>query len=686
MALLRRLSQGAAAVCLIAGCTIATPAKSAYSTLYFGASWYPEQWPEQRWEHDLALMQAAHINVVRLGEFAWSSLEPSEGRYNFGWLDRAISKAATHHIKVVIGTPTAAPPAWLTQKYPDVLRRNEDGSREEHGNRLQYSFASPHYRVFAREIAYRLAQRYGKNPAVIGWQIDNEIGPVSYDNDAKAQFHAWLQNRYGDIASLNQRWTASYWSQSYNSFDQVPMHASNQNPGLLLDFKRFVSDTWSSYVANQAGVIRPQITKDQFITTNTMHWNGGFDHFAMHRQLDLAAWDNYIPEGHFDWTENAMLHDVVRGYKQKNFWVIETQAGYVNYGKINRTLDPGVMREMAWQAVGHGADALLYWQWRSALNGQEQYYGTLAGPDGEPVPAYKEAERIGREFAKASAALAGTTPKVDVALIQSYDSRWALEFQPHNKSFTPRDEFAAFYRPLNHSVHALDILSPDSDLDRYKLVIAPALNVLTKAQAERLTTYVRHGGHLLLGPRSGLKNEDNALWTTRQPGPLATALGGHVEQYYALDAPVSLEGKGSADIWAEALVSDAPDVETLIHYAPNSGWLSGKAAALTRKVGDGSITYLGAWLSEPAMRDFLASAVAQASIRNTLSVPDDVEVCERRNEGKFVLILINHGDAKRNITLPRAMLDVLTGGAARRSVSLAPHDVAVLVFKGKTAS
>jgi beta-galactosidase len=320
------------------------------------------------------------------------------------------------------------------------------------------------------------------------------------------------------------------------------MHSENENPGLLLDWKHFVTDTWTSYVRNQSDVIRAHADPRQFVTINSMRWNARYDHFVMHRNFDIAAWDNYIPDGRYVWADNALLHDAVRGYKRKNFWVMETQAAYVNYGQVNRSLDPGQMREMAWQAVGHGADALLYWQWRSALNGQEQYYGTLVGPDGEPVPAYREAKRIGAEFAKASAALAATSPRAHVALIQSYESRWALDIQPHNRDFDPAEEFAAFYRPLEQTAQVLDVISPDVPLGQYRLVVAPALNVLAQAQADHLAAYVRQGGHLILGPRSGLKNEYDALWPVRQPGPLAEFLGGHVEQFYALENAVPVTG------------------------------------------------------------------------------------------------------------------------------------------------
>jgi len=309
MVLLRQLGRCLVVAILSAGCADAAQSTAIPSPLRFGAAWYPEQWPKQRWERDLKLMQVAHINVVRVAEFSWSTLEPAENQYDFAWLDRAVSMAAARHIKVVMGTPTAAPPAWLTQKYPEVLRVNENGTREEHGNRLQYSFASARYRAFARDIVERLAVRYGHNPNVIGWQVDNEISPASFDDETRAQFHAWLEKKYGTIDNLNARWATAYWSQTYDNFRQIPMHSESENPGLLLDLKHFVTDTWTSYLRNQSDVIRAHADHRQFVTINSMHWNARYDHFVMHRNLDIAAWDNYIPNGHYVWADNALLHD-----------------------------------------------------------------------------------------------------------------------------------------------------------------------------------------------------------------------------------------------------------------------------------------------------------------------------------------------------------------------------------------
>lgn len=651
--------------------------------LLLGAAWYPEQWPESRWDADLSLMEAAHINLVRVGEFAWSAMEPSEDHYDFAWLDRAIAMAAKHHICVVLGTPTAAPPAWLTAKYPDTLRVDENGVRDEHGNRQQFSFASARYRKFAHDIAEKMAERYGHNLNVVGWQLDNEYAAPSFDPEAKAQFHAWLKAKYGTIADLNNHWTTAYWSQTYDNFDEIPVRQDHENPGLLLDWKHFVSDTWKSYSQNQIDAIRPHADKRQFITTNTMGWFDGFDEYIVHSNLDIAAWDDYVG-GNYDYIDNGARHDLTRGFKNKNFWVMETQPAFVNWQRVNAAIDRGQVRDMAWQAIGHGADAVEYWQWRSALNGQEQYHGVLVGADGTPVPVYDEIKQVGDEFEKAGKALAGTTPQSAVALINDYDSRWAINFQRHNYEFDPVKEMVAFYKPLRSQAQAVDVISTLAPLNKYKLVVAPALNVLPKATADHLLAWVKQGGHLVLGPRSGMKDEYNALNIERQPGPLAAALGGRVEQFYALKdkVPVSGDiGSGTASIWAEQLSTKSPDTQVLLRYGASNGWLDNQPAVITRKVGNGSITYIGAWLDDNLLAKLTASLLQQAGVQSVLpNTPDGVEVCQRTGKGKTVLILINHNTTDTRVDLPQAMNDLLSE-TSRSSVDLPKYGVAVLEAK-----
>ncbi|AKK69130.1 beta-galactosidase [Xanthomonas translucens] len=669
--------------------TAAVPDARAQATRYadaapllLGVAWYPEQWPEAQWERDLTLMQAAHVRVVRIGEFAWSRMEPREGQYDFAWLDRAIAAAARHHIVVVLGTPTAAPPAWLTQAYPDTLRVGQDGVRDEHGNRQQFSFASARYRRFAHAIAEQMAQRYGRNRHVVGWQLDNEYAQASFDPEAKVQFHAWLQRKYGSIEALNRRWATAYWSQTYNDFAQIPVREDEENPALLLEWKRFVSATWTDYSRNQIAAIRPHADPRQFITTNTMGWFAGFDAYTVHDVLDIAAWDDYVAGERYDWVDNAARHDLTRGYKQRNYWVMETQPGFVNWRATNVALRKGQVRAMAWQAVAHGADAVSYWQWRAAPNGQEEYHGTLVGADGEPVPVYAEIQQVGAEFAKAGAALAGTTPHAEVALINDFDSRWALGFQKHSADFDPVVQMKSFYRPLRQQAQVVDVVSALAPLDGYKLVVAPSLNVLSEVQAQRLKAYVERGGHLVLGPRSAMKNADNGLQPQRQPGPLGELLGGRVQQFYALDKPIPVAGaagQGSAKIWAEQLQARAAQTEVPLRYGQANGWLDGAPAVLTRRVGKGRISYVGAWLDDATLDRLTGDWLRDAQVRVPLAdVPQDVEVGVRSDGRRRVLVLINHGSDAQQVRLPAPMRSLLATGAASDMVQLAPEDVAVL--------
>jgi len=650
--------------------------------LLVGAAWYPEQWPEPQWDKDLALMEAAHIDVVRVGEFAWSTMEPAEGQYDFGWLDRAIADAAKHHICVVLGTPTAAPPDWLTTKYPETLRMDENGVRDEHGNRQQFSFTDPLYRKFAHDIAEQMAIHFGHNPDVVGWQLDNEYANPSFDPTAKAQFHAWLAKKYGTIDNLNHHWATAYWSQTYDNFDEIPVREDGENPALLLEWKRFVSDTWRSYSENQIAAIRPHADPRQFITTNTMGWFDGFNEYTVHAVLDMAAWDDYIDSDHYDFIDNGARHDLTRGFRMKDFWVMETEPAFVNWRRTNTPLEKGQVRDMAWQAIGHGANTVEYWQWRSAPNGQEEYHGVLVGADGTPVPVYYEIQQVGKEFAEAGPAIAGTSPHSEVALVNDYDSRWAIDFQRHSAAFDPVTEMLAFYAPLREQSQAVDIVSIDTPLDAYKVVELPALNVISQAMADRLMAYVRQGGHLLLGPRTGMKDEYNALQPERQPGPLVDFLGGRVDQFYALDAnvPVSGElGDGTANIWAEQLSVQSAETKVLLRYGKSNGWLDDQPAVITRAVGRGTITYVGAWLDAGTMSRLTQQLLQEAGVQPIVAgVPEGVEVCRRSNAEKSVLILINHNTEDEHVALPEPMRELIGKQGTVSSVDLPGYGVAVL--------
>lgn len=650
-------------------------------SLLLGAAWYPEQWPESRWDADLSLMEAAHLHVVRVGEFAWSSLEPREGDYQLDWLDRAVRAAERHHIAVVMGTPSAAPPAWLTAKYPETLRTFPDGRKDQHGNRTQFDWSNPKYRELAAGIATKLAVRFGHDPNVVGWQICNEYGNESFGAETKAQFQQWLRAKYKTLENLNARWTTTYWSESYQDWAQIPIQEGYGNPGLLLNWKEFVSDTWRSYQRNQIDAIRAHADPRQKITTNMMGWFDAYDHYTVAQDLDFASWDNYVGIGHLNPVDAGARHDLTRGFLRKNFWVMETQPGMVNWSPNNNMLDKGETRAMAWNDIGHGADAVLFWQWRSALNGQEQYHGTLVGADGTQVPVYDEARQIGAEFEKAAPALAGTTIDSQVAILHDYESRWSINWQRHNSGFDPVNALVSYYAPLRALARSVDIVADTAPLGRYKLVVAPALNVLTPEAAKNLEAYVRAGGHLVLTQRSAMKDEDNSLYPQRQPGPLADLLGARVEQWYALDKPIPIDGEwgsGENHVWAEQLSVSSPETRTLMRYGKSNGWLDGQPAAVTRSVGKGSITYIGAGLEGATMKAAAEWMMKEAGLHPIMSeLPEDVDLAIRSGNGKRIFIFTNYAASPRAIALPGPMEDVLMGGTVS-SVTLPQYGVAVL--------
>jgi beta-galactosidase len=676
---------GAIAAAPVFGTGIHSPGderQQQFERLWLGAAWYPEQWPRSAWGRDLDLMAEAGFNVARIGEFAWSTMEPREGQFDMDWIEQAIREAGARDIRIVLCTPTDAPPVWMTSAYPDVRRVFSDGRYAEHGGRRHFSITSKRYRRYCRRIASRLAQRFGDYPDVIGWQIGNEYTEESYEAAAREGFQQWLRNKYGSLDELNRAWTTAYWSQTYSAWSQIPFNADPGNPGWMLDAKRYITDTWLSFQRNQLEALRETISPRQFVTTNLggLGWANRFNRGEISRELDFISWDNYVGQGHIQPNRNSASHELVRGWKRQNFWVMEMQPGSVNWAPVSNALYKGETRALAFSAVGRGADGVLFWQWRSALNGQEQYHGCVVGPDGDPLPIFSEMRRIGRDFRLVSAALRGTTPVSEVAIIHDYDSRWAIEFQRQHRDFDVVGVLLEWRAALDAMLQAVDIIEPVAPLSQYKAVFAPSLNLVSSDMAELLLDYVMSGGRLVLGPRSGMKDEFNRLWPQRQPGPLADALGARVAQFYALDEEISVTGDagtGTARIWAEHLEPTAGDTRVLLRYGADAPWIADQPAAVERSYGKGRVACVGAILDGDLLARVLRSFVDDIDPAFG-DVPPDVEVMRRRGEGRDLFVLVNHSLEPRSLELREDMRDILGGGAARNRVELEAQGVAVL--------
>jgi beta-galactosidase len=658
----------------------------------YGTAWYPEHWHKSQWEHDLNLMRQAGMNVVRIAEGAWSIIEPSEGQFDLDWLEAAVKLASDHGFEVVLGTPTYAPPAWLTTAYPEVLAVSPDGQQATHGYRCHYSVASSVFRIKAQTVARAMAERFGHDHRVIGWQIDNEYKSVSYDVETRRQFQHWLYEQYRDLDALNTRWTTRYWSQTYTDWSQIPLPLdsspfpdSTHNPALRLAFRRFITFLYQRYQQEQIDALRQCTEPRQWFTHNFMGWFDRYDPQVIAHDLDFVSWDNYMGQGYLEPWRNGAMHDHMRGLKRRNFWLMEVQAGMVNWAGINNTLRRGETRTLVWHAIGHGADAVLYWQWQAALASQEQYHGCILGADGKPRPLFDEIVEIGHELAQHKALLEQTSVVSRVAILMNFDDLWAINQQRHHQDFDPVQHLQSYYLPLRQLGFSVDIIHPLAPLESYTLVIAPNLHVLSSGLAEHLHTFVEHGGHLVLGARSAVKNLDNALLPSLPPGEMTAWVGGVSREYYALIEEIKVHGaewSGGVQIWAEWLEPTDPDTEVLLRYGVSNGWLDGQAAMLSRQAGQGRVSMVGFWGSADLMHHLVGWCLEKAQLTPDLQIPSGVELCRRESADYEVWIFINHSQVVHTLELPKnKTLEGFDGLPSGHQRELKPLEVCILKCK-----
>lgn len=657
----------------------------------FGVDYYPEHWPEERWPLDAKMQAEAGFNVVRLAEFAWSRLEPREGQFDFTWLDRAIALLAAEGIKVVLGTPTASPPPWLMAAHPDIYRAYDDGRRWTYGNRREYCPNNATYHEYTRRIVSAMAAHYASNPAVIGWQIDNEFGDRCYCPVCAEAFHGWLQRRWTTLDALNAAWGTVFWSHEYSDWSQIPLPFStcrSANPGLWLDFYRFSSDSYVAYQRIQTEILR-RLCPDHFITHNFMGFKyDRLNYFDLAQDLDFVSWDNY-PRTQWsmgstvDASGMALAGDAMRGLLGRNFWVMEQQAGPGGWEIVSVMPRPGELRLWAYQQIAHGADAIVFFRWRTARFGTEEYWHGLLEHDGRPGRRYEEIKRMGAEMARAGNAIAGAALKPAVAIILDYDSRFAFQVQPNNPGFSYPEHIQHIYRAFYHRNVPVDIVRPSADLSGYKLVFAPALHIVTPQIAARLAQYVTNGGVLVCTARTGVKDVHNAVLEMPLPGLLAGLLGVTVEDYDSLPEGASqplqfsaatVAGQPVAKAWCDILAPDTADVVatyTEEHYA-------GKPAVTVHSVGAGKAVYVGTF-GDDALYEAMAPWLCEmASVRGITTTPRGIEVTERWQGDRRLLFVLNHSSEPREARLRRAYINLLNGEQLQGNVSVQAHDVLVL--------
>ena len=634
-----------------------------------GVCYYPEHWDESRWETDARRMVELGITHVRIGEFAWSRLEPSRGQFTFGWLDRAMDVLHAAGLRIVLGTPTATPPKWLVEECPDILPYDEQGRLRGFGSRRHYTFSSATWWRETARIVEAVARRYGNHPGLVGWQTDNEYGchdsTLSWGPEDLRAFRDWLRHRYQSAQQLNEAWGAVFWSMELTSFDQVTLPTgtvTEPNPAQRMDFWRFQSDQVAAYDRMQCDILRAH-SPGRWITHNFMGFVSDFDHFKVAENLDLASWDSY-PIGFVEkfpfseeernhWAETShpdiapWHHDLYRGVGRGRFWVMEQQPGPVNWAAWNPVPKPGMIRLWTWEALAHGAEVVSYFRWRQAPFAQEQFHAGLNLPGVDELsPGGKEAAQVARELSQLPPLPA--TTRAQVAFVFDYPSYWATMIQPQGKDFRYEELVFRWYEAFRRLGLDVDVVPPGASLAGYALIVVPTMVQVTEAAQQALA---EAEGVVLIGPRTGSRDRHFAIPEGLAPGPLAALTGTRVTQVASLRPGLSqtVTGAIAGDVirWrdhVDAMEAEAAGAKVLARFADGG-------AAQTRK---GRVHALMGW-PDAALLEALATHMAGVAGLEAIPLPAPIRLRRRGDWWCF----FNYGSA--SWTIP-AGFDCLLGG------------------------
>ncbi|WP_043628036.1 beta-galactosidase [Nonomuraea candida] len=684
--------------------------------LLFGGDYNPEQWPEEVWAKDAELMRAAGVNLVTVGVFSWSRLEPEPGRHDFGWLDRVLDLMAAHDIAVDLAIPTASPPPWLGHRWPETLPVDERGQRLWYGSRNQYCPSSRVYRERSQSITTALAERYAGHPALAMWHVGNEYGEVCHCDASAAAFRDWLRARYGDLDTLNEAWGTTFWSQGYGDWAEIvpPRHAPYIiNPTQRLDWWRFCSDELLAHFREQRDILRAH-TPDLPITTNFMGLFKRVDYFSFAAEEDIVSNDCYPEPGNPRTPAlTALTHDLMRGLGGGRPWLLmEQSTSAVNFRGHNLPKPPGQFRLESLQAVARGADGLCYFQWRASRFGAERFHAAMVPHAGEDTRLHAEVRAHGQELRRL-ASLAGQPVPARVAMVFDWASWWALEDRGRpSDRLNATEQLLDYYTPFFERGVSVDVVPPSADLSAYALVVVPNLFLVSDRDAAALTAYARGGGVLVVGPFSGVVDPNAHVRTGRFPAPLREVLGASGEEWLPVadgqvvrcrwraaanpdtagldsagpdsagpdsagpdSAGPDSAGSGGAEFgaraWTELLRSDGAEV--VAEFA--EGDLAGSPAVLRNRAGDGVAWYVGTMPDAAALGALAERALADAGVRGPLpGLPPGVEAVRRGD----VLFLLNHGTSTVRVPIPEPADDLLTGSTAEGHVTLTSRAVAAL--------
>ncbi len=666
----------------------------------YGGDYNPEQWPESVWAEDARLMREAGVNLVSLGIFAWSKLEPRPGEYDFAWLDRVMDLLHDHGVFVNLATATASPPPWFSKRFPESLPVTADGVTLGTGSRQHYCPSGPAYKAAAGQLVTRLAERYQDHPALAMWHVNNEYGchvaECFCDTSARA-FRAWLREKYATLDALNDAWGTAFWSQRYGEWDEIqPPRAAPTflNPSQQLDWRRFSSDALLDLFELEREILK-RVTPDIPVTTNFMCFFKPLDYWKWAERQDVISNDAYPqPTDPSSPTELAMASDLMRSLGGGRPWVLMEQVtGAVQWRERNPTKRPGVMRLWSLQSVARGADGVMFFQWRQSKAGAEKWHGGMLPHGGTDTRVWREVAGLGADLAKLTPVLGARVP-AEVAVLLDWDSWWALELDARpSQDLRLMDQLLGYYAPLWRMNVAVDFARPGADLSGYKLVLAPNLYLTRDGFDQQLEAYVAGGGTFVTSFFSGLVDERDQLRLLDQssahedawspgayPAALRRVLGLRVEEFdpYPLDHTNTVVTPGgrslASELWADLIVPEG--AQALASFGGD--FYAGQPAVTQHAFGRGHSFYLGTRLDEAGISWILGQALEKAGIAPTFGAPAGVEAVRRRSEDGSFLFLLNHNGEPAEVSVPAPALDLLSGREVNASLTLEASGAAVL--------
>lgn len=660
--------------------------KSPFTRMLYGGDYNPNQWPREVWDEDMRFFRQAHINSATVNVFSWPQLQPAEEVYDFSQLDDIMAMLAREGHDIVLGTATAALPAWMFMRYPEVGRVDYEGRRHRFGRRHNACPNSPVYQKYSALMAAKLAERYHAHEGLACWHVNNEYGGICYCDKCEQAFRLWLQRKYGSLDRLNEAWNMAFWGHTLHSWDEVVVpnaltegigQESTAFAGISLDYMRFNSDSiLANYVAERDAIRR--FDKRTPITTNMMGTYKQLDYFKWAKEIDIVSWDSY-PRYNTPWSEVALRHDLMRGLKQAPFMLMEQTPSQQNWQPYNSLKRPGQMRAQSYQTVAHGADTIQFFQLRRSKGACEKFHGAVIAHAGHgDTRVFREVAQLGQELKGLGQRLLGAANPARVGLLFDWDNYWALEYTSGpNQDLKYVDQIHRSYRCLYEKNIAMDVLSLEDDFSKYSLILAPVLYMVKEGLQEKLEAYVSQGGRLVTGFMSGIVDQSDNVHLGGYPGPLKELAGVWVEEIDAL-APEQQNTVRYADgsEYSCALLCDLlhlKGAEALAHYSTD--FYAGTPVVTRNAFGKGSCYYVGAQLEQAGLSKLLMMACEDAGVKPVIAEPSRLEVTVRETDRERFFFVINLSGEEQQ--LPKVFAgrkDLLGGETLQQGHALKPFD------------